>query len=464
MITSIYSELPFLFGEGPLAVHVWHGLTEPDAAGESSGHFELIQSWLPQPLAKEVERSRPRKRRHKSEKSSSSSESHADDRKPDKSSRTRTRKTAAISSEATASHATNEKSHSSSAAGTGKKAILPSTGAAASSIIPIEVATCAPANVRQHIDEPSSVAAVSSILPSESATSTPASVCQHIDDATPSRPSRPSAWIPSALYKLFEDYDEPVKADAAETRSRPSALRRTREDLAWAAWMEARLVEEDPRKAEEDKAMQKPSQDSDILDERDDAIEDLWEDFQEAERRSQTVEITVARPTKGDRILVLQQTYLGLILAGSKELEIRGTRLKPQRIWLGNQGLISGEACIVEAREILSDTEWQQLWPQHHWRCAERPYKRTFAMRLADVKRCSRPWRYTHPRGAVGIVRYQPAAHQQIADNSQSAKARTGETATPKNQGEHECAPHSGKRSALEQPISESPTGGGFRV
>ena len=75
------------------------------------------------------------------------------------------------------------------------------------------------------------MAAASSILLSEGATSTPASVCQHIDDATPSRPSRPSAWIPSALYKLFEDYDEPVKADAAETRSRPSALRRTREDL-----------------------------------------------------------------------------------------------------------------------------------------------------------------------------------------------------------------------------------------
>ena len=82
---------------------------------------------------------------------------------------------------------------------------------------------------------------------------------------TPSRPPRPWAWIPSALHKLFEDYDESVNAHAPKPRKCGK-----QEDLAWAAWMDTRLAEAVPTG---DKIMQTQR------DERDE-FDDLWEEFQ----------------------------------------------------------------------------------------------------------------------------------------------------------------------------------------
>ena len=76
-------------------------------------------------------------------------------------------------------------------------------------------------------------------------------------------------------------------------------------------------------------------------------------------------------------------------------------------MWLGHRGLIFGRVRIESAVEIKTDEMWRELYPRHCWNRATRPYKRTFAMRLTDVERISRPQRYAHPSGAIGIVKYR---------------------------------------------------------
>ena len=170
----------------------------------------------------------------------------------------------------------------------------------------------------------------------------------------------------------------------------------------------------------------------------------------------QAVQATFAKPAEGDRILVLQEKYLCLVLAGSKSLEIRSMRLKPRRVWLGNKGLVYGEASIVGAVEVCSDAEWQWLWPQHHWRCEKRPYKQTFAMRLSNVKRCHQPWRYTQPRGAIGIVRYRAVCDQHTDSSSKSKRTRTNQEATLENEDERRCAPRPSKRPATNPHVASA--------
>ena len=387
LITSIYSDMPILFGEGPLAVHVWHGLTEPDAAGHSSGHFELIQSWLPQSRGKDVNRSKPRKRRHESDGSPSSSDEHTADR-----SARGAKRAPAEPGKRTASSKTAEVP-SSSRAGQTQEAL---------------------------------------------------------------QPSRPSALRTSELDRLFEDYQPSINLDVPEVRLRPSAFGTSMgrvEHAAWNSWMDARLKEDALAQDDAPREETVPRRPSD-QEQRDGMIQSLWKEFKNAERRSRKVETTVARPSEDDRILVLQQPYLTLILAGSKDLEIRGMRLRPRRIWLGNQGLIFGEAFISEAWEIRSDAEWRQLWSRHHWHCDERPYKRTFAMKLSQVKRCSQPWRYTHPRGAIPIVIYRPVPDERVSDDTQNA-GRTTEPARPASPEERDAAPRHHRRPAPAEPIKE---------
>ena len=131
-------------------------------------------------------------------------------------------------------------------------------------------------------------------------------------------------------------------------------------------------------------------------------------------------------------------------------------RLKPQRFWLGNKGLVYGEASIVGGVEVRSDTEWQWLRPQHHWQCEKRPYKQTFAMRLSNVKRCRQPWLYTQPRGAIGIVRYRAVCDRHTDSGSKSKKRRTSQQATSENEDERRCAPRPSKRPATNPHVASA--------
>jgi len=110
-------------------------------------------------------------------------------------------------------------------------------------------------------------------------------------------------------------------------------------------------------------------------------------------------------PARGDRILILKQPFLDLILSGVKTLEIRSRRLARQKFFLGCRGHIYGSATVSDA-VVVTAQEWRAMIPLHRWDVAEPPYARTWAHTLTQVVRSAAPLPYRHPRGAIGIVLY----------------------------------------------------------
>ena len=114
----------------------------------------------------------------------------------------------------------------------------------------------------------------------------------------------------------------------------------------------------------------------------------------------------VCAPRALDRILVLRQPWLGLLLDGSKTMEIRCAPYKPGRYWLGHKGIVFGLAVLGSAVRIQSVQQWEALRSQHRVDSPLLPYKKTFALPVLSVTHTRRV-PYYHPRGAVGIVRYR---------------------------------------------------------
>ena len=114
----------------------------------------------------------------------------------------------------------------------------------------------------------------------------------------------------------------------------------------------------------------------------------------------------MARPQRGDRILVFRAHWLNLILADEKDLEIRGRNLSSGPYWLGCGGMIYGNCFLGSAMLIDSADAWRGLRHRHRVGSDELPYKTTYAL---PTRRCRRvtPIPYVHPRGAVGIVKYR---------------------------------------------------------
>ena len=112
-------------------------------------------------------------------------------------------------------------------------------------------------------------------------------------------------------------------------------------------------------------------------------------------------------PVHGDRILILKEPWLGLLLRGEKTLEIRGAAYSSGRYWLGNKKVIHGEATFGPPRLILTEDEWDQLRPLHRVE-GPRPYKNTYALKVLKVS-ATKKKHYSHPRGAVTIVRFRQA-------------------------------------------------------
>ena len=63
-------------------------------------------------------------------------------------------------------------------------------------------------------------------------------------------------------------------------------------------------------------------------------------------------------PVHGDRILILKEPWLQMLLRGEKALEIRGAAYSSGRYWLGCKKVIHGEATFGHPRLILTGDEW----------------------------------------------------------------------------------------------------------
>ncbi|CAE7505467.1 unnamed protein product, partial [Symbiodinium sp. CCMP2592] len=89
-------------------------------------------------------------------------------------------------------------------------------------------------------------------------------------------------------------------------------------------------------------------------------------------------------PEEGDRIMVMKEAWLQLVMNRLKTLEIRGAPAALGRTWLGCNGQIHGAANIVNC-SIITEADFQATRAQHR-HLGEMPnYKKTYALTLQDV-------------------------------------------------------------------------------
>ena len=115
----------------------------------------------------------------------------------------------------------------------------------------------------------------------------------------------------------------------------------------------------------------------------------------------------MARPRNGDRILLLKQNWLALVLAGDKTMEVRGKRLRAGKCFFGWKGAIYASATLDDAIEIPDAQQWESLRHLHRVPGNVLPYARTFGLPINGVERLNPPIPFHHPKGAVGIVKYR---------------------------------------------------------
>ena len=117
--------------------------------------------------------------------------------------------------------------------------------------------------------------------------------------------------------------------------------------------------------------------------------------------------MVAAHPRAGDKILVFKERWRDLVLRRRKTMEIRGAALKAGLYWIGCRGEITGRLVLGAALPITDESAWIALRGQHCVDGAALPYKRTFGLPVLSVHKVA-PLKYTHPRGAIGVVRYRP--------------------------------------------------------
>ena len=109
-----------------------------------------------------------------------------------------------------------------------------------------------------------------------------------------------------------------------------------------------------------------------------------------------------------DRILIVKEPWLNLILAGEKTIEVRGTPYRPGHYFVGHNQLIRGEIVLGVAKQVRTEDEWNFLRPRHRVPSATLPYRKTCALPVVSVQRVA-PTPFVHPRGAINIVKYRRA-------------------------------------------------------
>ncbi len=114
------------------------------------------------------------------------------------------------------------------------------------------------------------------------------------------------------------------------------------------------------------------------------------------------------RRRPGDKICVLKQRFLDLILREDKDLELRHQRLTPGRYYLSSGRVVQGVADVGHAFEVEDDFWFRSLLHRHQLDTASKPYKKTWAHPLTGVQRMDPSVPYAMVRGQQGTARFRP--------------------------------------------------------
>lgn len=140
------------------------------------------------------------------------------------------------------------------------------------------------------------------------------------------------------------------------------------------------------------------------------------------------VEDDVPEPTPqiGDRILVLREEWLRLILDGKKTQEIRNRKTRRGLVWLGLNGKVYGQVEITEVKD-LTEEEFRRCGDAHLWpEDRPVPYKRICGYTLANLKVLSQPLPYYRPDSPIGWGRFRLSASDELPQSA-AARKRAGE-------------------------------------
>ena len=117
-------------------------------------------------------------------------------------------------------------------------------------------------------------------------------------------------------------------------------------------------------------------------------------------------------PEAGETFLLMQPRWWDLLLSCEKTLEIRPSKLRPGRWFVGHKGEIMGYMVVGDAWTIDTDEQWSAHREQHCVGLEERPYtgsrQKCWAHRVTSAVRLQRPVPYRIKRGAVGFCKYAP--------------------------------------------------------
>lgn len=108
-----------------------------------------------------------------------------------------------------------------------------------------------------------------------------------------------------------------------------------------------------------------------------------------------------------DRILIIKQNWLEMILAGDKTMELRGQRyisLVDTYIWLcpSETGHVIGRALVTSVVGPMDAAALRSCHALHHWH-GRAPYARTYGWNLARVQRLDVPIPIVRKPGSVII-------------------------------------------------------------
>ena len=146
--------------------------------------------------------------------------------------------------------------------------------------------------------------------------------------------------------------------------------------------------------------------------------EDVAQAMQEEEEKQQQ------RPQVGDRVIVLKEPWLQLILEGKKTMELRGCKARPGFVWVAMKGNVYGSVIISRSVELSAEA-FRARAAEHHWPQEwALPYERLCGLLLADAKPLPSPVPYWRPPAAIGWNVFRRGPEDMPAKGAKPQRAR----------------------------------------
>ena len=107
-------------------------------------------------------------------------------------------------------------------------------------------------------------------------------------------------------------------------------------------------------------------------------------------------------------MIVVREPYTSLILDGTKTVELRAKPVR-RHFFLADSTSHFVKALLIfgDAQE-LSQQDYDQTFALHHCSNPEKPYQRTWATDILEVRPLTEEVQYRPKRGAIGFLRYSP--------------------------------------------------------